>query len=334
MGELKRRAFTLIELLVVIAIIAILIALLVPAVQKVRQAAARTQCINNLKQIGLACHASDAANKRMPRFAELGYPTVGGCSPINSATFDGTVHWYLLPYLDQEVLMRNWDAANLSAAAAANGASGPTNGSNGLNGATTQVPTPVVFLCPSDPTLTPSGTTATPSRADVTPTANQFAITSYSFNAQVFALECVKPKLNSAFPDGLSNTAFAFERYAINGNQGEVRTWGDGAGFSANAPIVYYTCPTNASCSGPAGPDLIGVPSAAWVNSMVNSVFQIRPVPNTITPSRVNASTPHEVMHILMGDGGVRNGSGGMDIAVLRAIITPSGGETIGLDPP
>jgi prepilin-type N-terminal cleavage/methylation domain-containing protein/prepilin-type processing-associated H-X9-DG protein len=133
------RGFTLIELLVVIAIIAILIALLVPAVQKVRAAAARTQCVNNLKQIALACHSHHDAMKSLPRNGvPPGFPTGGafwgdpGCCGPNYPFWSFLAR--ILPYIEQTNVYNEGVATNQTIAA-----------SPGVYG--TNIP---AYFCPAD----------------------------------------------------------------------------------------------------------------------------------------------------------------------------------------
>jgi prepilin-type N-terminal cleavage/methylation domain-containing protein len=101
----RRSAFTLVELLVVIAIIAVLIGLLLPAVQKVRQAAARTQSANNLKQMGLGLHhLADTTGGAWP-------PSDGGWRLFAGGTVKATLFFHLLPYIEQDNLYRQYQAA-------------------------------------------------------------------------------------------------------------------------------------------------------------------------------------------------------------------------------
>jgi prepilin-type N-terminal cleavage/methylation domain-containing protein len=249
----KWRGFTLIELLVVIAIIAILIGLLVPAVQKVREAAARTQCGNNLRQMNIALHDFHDTYKSLP-------PFIGSVTNRFGNLIYGPPHVFILPFMEQNDLFKDmFNAAN------ANQTYAWWAGNNNDNPYSKPIKN---YICPSDPSLPSSGVNR----------QTGWAGTSYAANGQVFSQTNAANGTTIAWdrdvslvqlPDGTSNIIAWAEKY--------------GACYGANNPGT--TTPSTA------GGSLWGVQWQPWypqfqsdwgcdatyVGLGVNAMFQLQP---------------------------------------------------------
>jgi prepilin-type N-terminal cleavage/methylation domain-containing protein len=156
MRGMLRRGFTLIELLVVIAIIAVLIALLLPAVQQAREAARRTQCKNNLKQLGLALHNYHDTFSVFPASGYAvgvgGYDyATGGATPIIPKQSNTSGFVMLLPYFDQGTMYNAWNFNNAASQSFVYGlySAASVLGDPGVNAAISKTPLPML-TCPSD----------------------------------------------------------------------------------------------------------------------------------------------------------------------------------------
>jgi prepilin-type processing-associated H-X9-DG protein len=305
-------------LLVVIAIIAILIALLVPAVQKVREAAARTRCINNLKQLGLAAQSCHDAMKCLPPVFGF-FPTPDN-QPAANAGY-GSVLVHLLPYLEQGALYNS--------ALTAWAAGGPNVYAPPLVATVYGQPL-AVLQCPTDPSAVgglPSG--------NLTQGGSSYACNFFAFGAgdstppytgwSWFA----RNRLSARFTDGTSNTVFFAEKimrceYPPLKQTGGGNMWAHSGVNSGQSwwPVIM-------------SPDYLQY-NANCLGANAGALFQMQPYPfmgTGATCDWTRASTGHSSgVNVCFGDGTVRTATSSITPATWWAIFTPAGNEAVSLD--
>ena len=321
----RRGAFTLIELLVVIAIIAVLIALLLPAVQQAREAARRTQCKNNLKQIGLAMHNYHDTFGQFP--LSIGWNPAGD----RQGAFSDKV--FMLPYLDRtaECQATNFDDFPWDS----NGWFGNAN----IKAQSKRLP---VFNCPTQPYSAGGG------RANFTYAINMGTAGANGQNGQGNHNGMAsyvggggasdRPVKMGSITDGTSNTG-AYSEFIIDGTDTpqsqQVYSWATAGPTDA---VTRANCIAQTGLSGRQGQR-----GASWAWSFigVGSVYTHTMAPNDkacqswegdwLGSNMMSASSAHTGgVHLLMADGAVKFVSTNVDHTTWVAVGTRNGGDRVG----
>jgi prepilin-type N-terminal cleavage/methylation domain-containing protein/prepilin-type processing-associated H-X9-DG protein len=305
--RLRWRGFTLIELLVVIAIIAILIGLLLPAVQKVREAAARAQCQNNLHQMSLAIQNCADTNQGLLPPALGNYPqTTRNGSRCGSFNFAGMM-FYLLPYIEQQNLYNICFCADSNVIDAEQGVYPSSQG--GVMNKTVKV-----YLCPSDPTAN-----------NGLGYGGWAAVGSYVYNGMIFKGDWGGySRFPSSLSDGTSNTILFTDCYAGGDYNGDANLWW----WSYNTFQSQSALDCGGIFYGPGYPPLITPsPNYCISNTMAfdwggnPSVCMCRP------------TSPHTGgINVGMGDGSTRFVAQGVSGTTWFYASTPNLGDILGPD--
>jgi prepilin-type N-terminal cleavage/methylation domain-containing protein len=300
----KRVGFTLIELLVVIAIIAVLIGLLLPAIQKVREAANRTQCTNNLKQTSIAVHNFEGTYGRVPPAwwwdpNWKNYPTLEGGPAANVAGTSGSLLYFLLPYIEQQTLY------NLSFV--------PPNAGRSLNVIGYVVKT---YICPSDFTASSWGTGQYLN-------ARSYASCNYAGNIWIFDPSGPN-SIPNAMPDGTSNVVMLTERYQNCNNAKDGMAWAFTIAYTGGGEdIAAFGCGTAFGGMW----STIGCPDY----NQGGTPFQIQPSLTSCIKSTLQG--PHTgSIQVGMGDGSVRGVTGSVSRNTWELACYPNDGAPLPSD--